>query len=133
MSRYIAPLTESADESFKRIEQRIAGRKMANELFGLIEGGNATRVYMESLIDELKRLAGIAEPEPATKKHEPIARLGATEMPFGAHGGKCFDEIPLEYLDWLCRTQEGFYKSLRAYLKHPELESRRSGEMGEPV
>jgi hypothetical protein len=122
-----------SDEQRQRIEARIAGRKMGTELFGLIEGDTSSDPYMESLIDEIRRLSGIRHAEPEVEKHEPIARLGATEMPFGAHAGKCFDDTPLEYLDWLCRNQEDFYKTLRAYLRHPELESRRAAEIGEPI
>lgn len=122
-------------EERKRLEDRVAGRKMAQELYGLIEGNTASRPYMESLIDQLKANAGIGqpEPEPPAEKHEPIARLGATEMPFGAYADMPFDEVPLDYLVWLCRSQEEFYKALRAYLRHPELESRRSAEIGEPL
>lgn len=37
-------------------------------------------------------------------------------------------EVEIDYLSWLCGQQEASMKSLRAYLKHPELESRRGGE-----
>lgn len=113
----------------ERVKQRIAGRNMARELFGLIEGDTADAVYMKALVAEMESLAGLTrEPEHTVKELEPIVRLGATVMPFGEHAHKRFDDVPLNYLDWLCREQESFYKTLRAYLKHPELEQRRPHE-----
>ena len=84
--------------------------------------------FMRGLIDRIERDSSSKPIEDVGEvKPEPIARIGATEMPFGAHKGKSLDDVPLEYLDWLCSSQEGFYKNLKAYLKHPELESRRRG------
>ncbi len=130
MTRHIEPHTEPADEQLKRLEDRIAGRKMGRDLFSLIKGGDAaSRQYMESLIEELQRQNKLLHPAPPPpENHTPITRLGSTIMPFGIHAGKSFDDVPLEYLDWLCRSQEDFYKTLRSYLRHPELESRRRGE-----
>ena len=83
---------------------------------------------MDGLVERMIRDGSHSPIETADVKPEPIARLGAIEMPFGAYAGKSFDETPIEYLDWLCRSDESFYKSLRAYLKHPDLESRRGSE-----
>jgi uncharacterized protein (DUF3820 family) len=41
-------------------------------------------------------------------------------MKFGKHAGETFGDIPDDYLDWLCREQETFLRSLQEYLKHPE-------------
>lgn len=133
MSRHVEPPAESPDASLERIEMRIAGRQMAKQLYELCDGPITNFHYVDSLVQELKRLAGLYEPEPVPETRGAIARLGREKMPFGIHADKCLDDVPLEYLDWLCRSQESFYKNLRAYLKHPELESRRSGEIGEPI
>lgn len=113
-----------SEETLKR---RVAGSLLAVELMTFIKNedmGDAD--YMRGLIDRIERDTSSKPIEDvADVKPEPIARLGAIEMPFGAHKGKSLDDVPLEYLDWLCSSQEGFYKNLRAYLKHPELESRR--------
>lgn len=115
----------------ERLTQRIAGRKAATECFGLLEGDTEHHHYWESFVDEIETLCGIRaakiEKEAKESKPTPIARLGQMQMVFGAHKGKSFDEIPIDYLDWLCRNQEDFYKCLREYLRHPELESRRRG------
>lgn len=111
------------------IAARVAGRKAAEEIKPLLEWPNNHGAdfadgfigYMQQALP--RRKADVVEP----KKPEPIARLGATEMPFGTHAGLTFDETPLDYLDWLCGSQEHFYAKLRAYLTHPELESRRGG------
>lgn len=113
----------------KHLEARIAGRNAAKELFPLLEwpdghGADFADGLLKALAELLpKRKADIVEPE----KPIPIARLGATNIPFGKWINYTFDETPIEYLDWLCSSQESFYKDLRAYLKHPELESRRRG------
>lgn len=111
------------------IAARVAGRKAAEEIKPLLEWPNNHGAdFADGFLSQMRQLlpqrkADAIEPE----KPQPIARLGAIEMPFGAHAGKTLDDVPLEYLDWLCRSQEEFYKNLRAYLKHPELESRRRG------
>ncbi len=119
----------------KRIISRINGRNMAAEIASLLDDADfANRDYMESFVEELKRASGHwVEADAAVEKAAPIARLGHTLMPFGEHKGKSFDFVPLSYLDWLCRSQEEFYRALRSYLTHPELESRRSAEIGEPI
>lgn len=129
MSRHIEKRTEPAEETLKRIEARVAGRNAAKEILPLLswpDGHGAD--FAQSFCDTMRELL----PRRHTKEDSPpapipIARLGQLQMVFGVHKGKHFDDIPLEYLDWLCCQQEDFYKSLRAYLKHPELESRRRG------
>jgi hypothetical protein len=114
----------------EKVAARVQGRKMAVELSSLIPGDNFHDLnFMEALTDELKEMAGVvpAVNIEVVEQVQPIARLATTEVPFGVHKGKSFDDVPLTYLDWLCREQEGFYRSLRAYLKHPELKSRRRG------
>ena len=110
-----------------RIKARIAGRQQAFEIVQLLEwkdgtGADFAETFLEELRSKLPQRAKSQEPE---KPPEPIARLGATKMNFGAHFGKSFDEVPLDYLSWLCGSSEDLLKSLRAYLKHPELEARR--------
>lgn len=121
MSRHIEPMTTMPEKVLARVE----GRMVAKDLWELVEDRSDDRGFMGSLIEELQRRAGLLPPLPEEEKHEPIARLGKLQMVFGAHKGKPFDEIPLDYLNWLCGQQEDFYKSLRAYLKHPHLQSHR--------
>lgn len=126
MSRQVEPNPPTCD----RIKSRIGGREAARELASLIEDHISDRDFMEACIKALRIRAGLIDPVPKPEKPEPIARLGATIVPFGKHIGKQFDEVPTDYLDWLCREQEEFYKTLRAYLKHPQLETHR-GEYDE--
>ena len=114
--------------NMKRIRLRVEGRKFAREIMSLAATEHADeREFWEACIDEI---AGDKAPplpvapevnEPLT----PIARLGAERMPFGEYRGKPLDDVSIAYLDWLCREQEHFYRTLRAYLKHPDLQSRR--------
>jgi hypothetical protein len=118
----------------QRIINRCNGRNMASEVASLLADDDfSNRDYMEAFVEELVKVAGLNDVKATEEKPEPIARLGATIMPFGAHKDKSLDDVPFEYLDWLCRSQEECYKNLRAYLKHPLLESRRCGEIGEPI
>lgn len=110
-----------------RIASRVRGREAATELLSLLDVEvRDDPEAMEVLVELLEGFTNRNKAKPA-EPTEPIARLGSTAIPFGQHSGKDFDSVPLDYLDWLCREQEGFYKTLRAYLKHPELESRRRG------
>jgi len=111
----------------QRIQACIDGRRQAIELFDLLEWEDGFGAdFAESLLKELaKLLPHRKKDEISVEQPTPIARLGSTLMPFGAYQGKRFDDVPLEYLDWLCRSQEDFYRDLRAYLKHPELTARR--------
>jgi hypothetical protein len=112
----------------KRIAARVDGRKAAGDLLELLSDADKdNHDFMQSLVDTISTVCDLNPKPEATSAPEPIARLGSTTIPFGQHIGKDFDSVPLDYLDWLCREQEGFYKTLRAYLKHPELESRRRG------
>ena len=112
-------------ESLKR---RVAGSLYAVELMQLVKTSDLEDAdYMDGFLDRLNREFGQQEiTDVGDMEPQPIARLGATIMPFGQYKDNSFDDIPLEYLDWLCRSQEEFYRDLRAYLKHPELEARRA-------
>ena len=108
------------------LKRRVEGSLYAVELMQLVNSSDLEDAdYMDGFLDRLNREFGQQEiNDVADAKPIPIARLGAITMPFGQHQGKCLDEVPLEYLDWLCRSQEDFYRDLRAYLKHPELKAR---------
>ena len=56
-------------------------------------------------------------PKADTPAEIDLFRFGNEVMQFGKHRGDPIREVPLEYLDWLCREQENFYAKLRAYLK----------------
>lgn len=106
----------------KRIEAKVAARKAARELVSLLEvPNNYGADYADALCEELRSLLPKRKEEPAPAPVSFI-QLAFTEIPFGQHRGERFHTIPIEYLDWLCREQETFLATLRAYLKHPECE-----------
>lgn len=119
--------TAAIDET--AVAARVSGRKAAEQVTPLLEWPNNHGAdFADGFLSQMRHLlpqraADVVLPE----KPLPIARLGGTKIPFGQYNGKNFDDAPLDYLDWLCRSQEEFYKSLRAYLKHPELQARRGG------
>lgn len=106
------------------IASNIEARELTAELVEYIGIKIQAKNFMARVIELLEEAAGLVE-KPVEQKLEPVARLGATEIPFGRFAGKTFDDADLEYLDWLCRSQEDFYKGLRAYLRHPDLFSHR--------
>ncbi len=111
----------------KRIASRVRGREAVADILSLLDAGvRDDAEAMEAIVEALECFTNRNKPA-APVAVEPIARLGTVKITFGVHAGKEFDDVPLEYLDWLCRQQESFYKTLRSYLKHPELESRRRG------
>jgi hypothetical protein len=110
------------------IKRKVAGRNMAEDLLDCIPDKDAEDpVFMASLAARLLRPFEKAPVEAPAPKPEPIARLGLFRFSFGQHADKPLDEIPLDYLDWYCRTAEETLAAVRAYLKHPDLESRRRG------
>lgn len=113
--------------STERIERRIAGRLAAVEVAGCLGSDTACPHFMAALIEKLQADCLPSAPVMDAPKPPSIAMLGDCRITFGAHAGKSLDEIPIDYLDWLCREQEEFYRTLRAYLTHPDLESRRRG------
>lgn len=108
-----------------RLRRRIEGRKAAEEIRELLDIGRDPTAdpYLDAFIETLRPAAKPTNAPP----REPIARLGATPLDFGAHRGKTFDDVPVDYLDWLCKSQESSAAALRSYLTHPDLESRRRG------
>jgi hypothetical protein len=118
----------------KRVKARKHARDEAQGAFDMIHlidgtppwpdgyGADWAEAFLEKLAELLPKRR-VSEPEP--EKPIPIARLGGKVMVFGQHNGKCFDDIPLDYLDWVCAKSEDFVKEVRAYLTHPDLESRR--------
>jgi len=121
-----------------RIKAKIDGREMAQSLYGAMlpcEGREALwedgtgADYAESLLKELTSLLPQRrKPEQPEEKLVPIARLGLIVLEYGKHAGKCLDDAPVDYLQWLCGAQERANKQLSAYLNHPEFEARRGHE-----
>lgn len=152
MTRPMEPRTEAGEVCLARVEARVAARKAAKEIIELLSwpdgyGADYADAFVETIRELLpKRRCPICggtehvDPLPGTvgrrcikccdvgnSRPVPIARLGATRIEYGEFIGQCYDDIPLERLDWYCRKAEENAKSLRAYLKHPDLESRRRG------
>lgn len=121
MSRHIEPLGDTPEKLIARVQ----GRMAAKDVWELLEERTSDKGFMESLIHELQRQAGLLPPATEQEQHEPIARLGLNTVPFGKFKGETFDDTDRSYLDWLCSELEMFLKDLRAYLKHPDLESHR--------
>ncbi len=116
--------------SERRIAAKIRGREIALELLSLAmdEPPEVRESIAEGLCKALSTTDAEKKPDAAEPPQEPIARLAAVRLDFGLHKGKFIDDVPLDYLDWLCGETEETARKLRAYLKHPELEGRRQGE-----
>lgn len=114
---------------FKKVGTRIAARKVAEDIFNLLEvPEDYGEDWAEALIEKLTELLPKQPPkEIKSNKKIPISRLGTTIIEFGKHKGKTFDDIPLDYLNWLFTQYEYFIKHLNQYLNHPDLEQYRRG------
>ena len=130
----LTPATSKREMHAHIVKCRVKARELARETFALVKGdlesSDAWLAYMEafSFLASIVpcNLQEVLHEEPK-RKPTPIGRLGTVKLPFGQYTGKSFDDTPLEYLDWLCRSQEEFHRPLREYLKHPDLKSRRRG------
>ena len=105
----------------KRITARIAARKSAEDVLELLDWPDGTGAdFADAFLERMRSLLPRRQEKDPPPKTVPLARLAATTMPFGKHEGRRFDDIPDDYLDWLCRSQEEFLADLRAYLRHPD-------------
>lgn len=113
-------------QAMERIAQRIKGREAANKLLEAVDKRKMTSPpFRQGFYRRMCEASAESTGDVANSKPEPIARLGKTRVPFGKYKSQPFDNVPVEYLDWLCREQEEFYADLRKYLTHPELAARR--------
>lgn len=97
------------------IAENVAIGKSVEQVFDLFD--DFTDKHWERLRDVLMK----TYPLPVPEKQKPMTdaemkRYELEPFPFGAHCGKPTGVVPLDYLDWLCRTQEDFYRDLRRYL-----------------
>ena len=104
------------------IEDNIRIRKVAEQLHDLMQSELRSDAEVQACLNVLSSVPPRVAVEPIPP---PIARLGSTVLGFGRYRGSSYDDVPLEYLDWLCREQENMLRDLRAYLKHPQLTNHR--------
>ncbi len=112
----------------QKIKAKVKAREDAKMIREMLSWEDGTgHQYAESLLKELRSLLPIREADKPKEppKLEPIARLGATVMAYGEFAGQQYDQVPLNRLDWYLQVAERDAKQLRAYLTHPELQSRR--------
>ncbi len=86
------------------VESNIAIRKAAEDVVVLAhsEGGFDSR-FWEIIRDHALRYAPMAEKvQPVRPMSDSEARtFGRTVVNFGVHRDKCYDDVPLDYLEWL--------------------------------
>jgi hypothetical protein len=103
------------------IKAKVEARRAANVMLELLEWpDNHGADFAEAFIDEMRKLLPKRRVVETIEKPVPYQRLASTEMKFGKHAGETFGDIPDDYLDWLCREQESFLRSLQSYLKHSD-------------
>jgi len=116
----------------QKIKAKMAGRKMADWVFGCIDGdwedGTGAQ-YAEAFLDEMRKLLPCKkEDEPkAPEKPEPIARLGRYRLRYDGRTMP-LDDIPISFLTKRLWYIEDDTKSIAAYLNHPDIEARRGTE-----
>ncbi len=90
------------------IEQRIKGRRLADNLLSVIEGDTFTheaiRGFWSQMLDRCPEQFKPAPP-PAEKlltmTDEQAARFESQTIGFGAHSGQVYRDVPIDYLTWL--------------------------------
>lgn len=130
---HMPTLREAPMSNQARIINRVRGREASQQIRELIGDDFGNRDFMEAFVEQVQRDANLIDERPPIVKVEPIARLGSHTLDYGEFKGRCLDDIPLARIDWYLRKAEENVKILRAYMKHPGLESRRSAEIGEPL
>ena len=92
------------------IEQNIKDR----ELFEMIEAEAGPKFWELCHLKLFPAVADEIESDCMTRAE--VARFEQTKIGFGMHAGKCIEDIPIDYLEFLANSQ-GFYKQLNRYLK----------------
>lgn len=110
-----------------RIVERIEGRSFADNVMVEYAIKKASLPFRESFCERMFDELVPKEPRPKPGD-KPLGYLQEVVMPFGEYKGFAMSEVPLDYLEWLCRANEDFYKHLRAYLRHPDTRRQMDAE-----
>lgn len=112
----------------KKIIRRGRGRAAAAEVISLLADELQDPDFSAALVEAISAHAGLGRQQSETPDDPiPYARLEGYHIPFGRHRDERFSDVPLDYLDWLCRASEEFLRDLQAYLKHPKTRRENNG------
>lgn len=115
------------NDAEKRIKSLVDGRETAETVLGMLyPWQREDEHFMAAFVQEIIKSSGLAvearKPE-IDKTPACFERLRSTTIEFGKYAGLTYDEVPLNYLDWICGQQEDSLLLLRGYLMHPQLKN----------
>jgi hypothetical protein len=92
--------------------ERRVGRELAHAVVDLL-GEEATALTERSADSFIKELSTLLKPTPTA---EDSPNLKHYHMPFGKYQGVNIQEVPKDYLSWLCDSSREVSEIIKAYL-----------------
>jgi len=112
----------------ERLRSRVAGRKEAETVVGLVDLPDQHAV--EAFIDELKKRLGWQDKKTVGEhiEQQSLVELQHECLDFGVHAGEPFYVIPRDYLHWLLKSSEETVWKISEYLRLTKSEDSEEGE-----
>lgn len=100
---------------------RIDGRVFAEKVFRDVKERNVSDAFRVGFWREIRRRAKIKQPSKTAMSDERSQEYGHMMVEFGKFLGQRYDDVPLDYLEWL--VDQG--TELRAYLESRRVKQER--------
>ena len=101
----------------KRINDRAIGREIARTMMELVKDVPPDSDIAMGFIDTVKDILLVeVQQKEQEKREETLEELSKVRVQFGQHKGQRLDEVPRDYLEWLCDQNVHFYDQARLYL-----------------
>jgi len=95
------------------LKKRIEGRKWAEEVLGDLPADEQDP-FRRGFMDRIKRCFNVAELDSRAMSNRESCDFGRQVITFGQHIGKIYDEVPLDYLDWLAEQNAKLVRYVRS-------------------
>lgn len=111
------------------VEENILMRETADEILDLIRSYEFSNLrFYDRLQNGIADIRSGYVPISETIEHVVVPvldakKIGNQTIPFGQYSGKRFDDIPLDYLEWLSDSSRDLSSRLDAYLKSKRIRS----------
>lgn len=102
---------------------RIEGRKWAEEFLDCLKAESAD--YQLGVWRRLKRELPTQELDPKAMTDEQAREFGRQSVSFGRHFGRRYDDVPLDYWEWLADENA----KVQRYLRSRRIMAERADEM----
>jgi hypothetical protein len=102
-------------------KEAVAGSKWAEEVLGTLEGQSGR--YVENFWRRMKKELPTQQLDPKAMADEEAKLFGRELCTFGKHNGKNWDDVPLDYIEWLVDQNN----KLQRYLRSRRIQEELSG------